>query len=344
MNTNSQDIRFLELLRKWRTGDFTRADEREMWTLAADDPFRQEAMEGMLEHPEMDHVAALSTLRAGIREKRRKRLAGFPQLLAVAAALVLIFGAIWFFNIRPLPPGEGQMARELPTDAGEQQESPAPIEFEAPSSAPARSKSAPGSAASTAPDLRADEILADKESGPTIAEAKDDSKEYDMQRDAALSKPSVFVPQPPGTVRDMSTNSRPNAERAKTEAGYAAKKRSSYPAPDLGQNQNQMQNQQNNAGSGAISIPMSNQPTEGWFSFRINLSNKARLTPEALANNVSGTVRLEFVLDDKNQPSGFKIINSLGYGCDEAAIQLIKEFTWFRVNDQVVTVDVPFVR
>jgi TonB family protein len=67
--------------------------------------------------------------------------------------------------------------------------------------------------------------------------------------------------------------------------------------------------------------------------------------PEAARqNNVSGSVRLKFRLDVNNQPIDFQIVRSLGYGCDEEAIRLVKAFTWQYGSEQELTVEVPFVR
>ncbi len=342
MNIANQDTRFLELLHKWRTGGFTRADEQEMRVLASDDQFRQEAMEGMLEHPELDHVSAVTGLRAWIRGKQPGRRVRFPQILAVAATLVLIFGAIWFFNIRPIPAEQGQMAIELPTSEEAQKESAAPIVSVSPSPKEMRSKSVPQPSGSAGPIMGDVDKLAKSESAPPIVEAKDDSRYNEGGRDIAADEFYRTTPQPPGSIIDQTTNVAPPPERAKEEARYAKKKKASKPSAVLGQQQNPQQNAGKSTADDAV--PQANQPKDGWISFRTNLSNKARLTPAALANNITGTVRLQFALDKKSQPVDFKLINGLGYGCDEAAIQLIKEASWIRVDNQVITVDVPFVR
>jgi len=342
---SNQDTRFLELLHKWRTGDFTRADEQEMRILAADDPFRQEALDGMLEHSALDHELAVKTLRERIRGKQPVRRLGFPQILAIAATLVLIFSAVWFFNIRPVPTEQEQMAKELPTPEYTQNEPAPPIVPVSPSPTEIRSKSIPQSSAPAGPSIVAVDKIMEKEATSPIVEAKDDSQYINGSRDIASGESFRTMPQAPGSILQQTTNAAPPAERANEEISFAKKKMASKPAPYSDQQQNQT-DQQKKAGKAKIADtpPQANRPKNGWTNFRSDLSNKARLTPEALANNVTGTVRLQFVLDTKNQPDDFKVINGLGYGCDEAAIQLIKDASWIRVNSQVITVDVPFVR
>ncbi len=341
MNTSKQDTRFLQLLHKWRTGDFTRADEQELWALASGDPFRMDALEGMLEQPELDHAAVVTALRARIRDKQPGRRVGFPQILAVAAGLALVFAAIWFFNLQPLPSENGQMATEL------HGEGETPPELVAPSvTAPStptemRAKSAPAGGGPASPAAPEAGKIAENEAATAIVETKDDRRAEEALSDVALQEPSRSIAQPPGAISEQSTNVARPAERAKEESNYAKKKLSKDPAPVM----ERQQSRQQNAGNAKADLPaQSNQPKEGWDSFRKRLANDAHLTPAALANNVTGTVRLQFSLNKRSQPIDFKVINSLGHGCDEAAIQLVKITEWIKVNDQPITVDVPFVR
>jgi bla regulator protein blaR1 len=48
----------------------------------------------------------------------------------------------------------------------------------------------------------------------------------------------------------------------------------------------------------------------------------------AFKQNISGIVRLEFVVEPNGCPSHFKIINSVGGGCDQEAIRIVKKIRW----------------
>ncbi|MDO8365511.1 MAG: energy transducer TonB, partial [Saprospiraceae bacterium] len=86
------------------------------------------------------------------------------------------------------------------------------------------------------------------------------------------------------------------------------------------------------------------QPAGGWSNFQEYLRRNARLPEAARQNNVSGVVRLKFRLDENNQATDFQTLRSLGYGCDEEAVRLVKAYKWLRGNDPELTIDVSFVR
>lgn len=333
---HNEDTRFLELLRKWQSGDFTRADEQELNTLAAADPFRREALEGMMESPEFDHSAALNALQQKIREKSRRRIA-LPQIWALAAALVLILGAVWFFNIRPIPTGTGQIAQEIPAPTEQPQITPTP----APEPSLSPKTALPERSATTqAPISRAldkDVVMSDpRKETPALEEQEAAGQANDI---AVADDQRNQTTQKPGAVAVQSTNTPRQEEIAKQAAGARAKKsmESAPPAPAPIEEKADKKKAAKTASTTA-------QPLIGWEQFRRYLSANARLTPEARAHNITGTVRLQFQLDNSNQPTDFKIISSIGYGCDEAAINLVKNTTWVGGDGQPITVDVPFVR
>ncbi len=86
------------------------------------------------------------------------------------------------------------------------------------------------------------------------------------------------------------------------------------------------------------------EPANGWEAFREYLRQNARLTPEARNRNVSGTVQLQFNVNVNGEPTGFVVLRSLGFGCDQEAIRLVQNWEWVYGKNPIVTVDVPFVR
>ena len=62
-------------------------------------------------------------------------------------------------------------------------------------------------------------------------------------------------------------------------------------------------------------------PDEYLEYLKINLKKPK----QAIENQISGTVEVEFKVNKKGELSDFKVIKSLGYGCDEEAIRLIRE-------------------
>lgn len=66
-------------------------------------------------------------------------------------------------------------------------------------------------------------------------------------------------------------------------------------------------------------------PLIGDRSYNKYLRQNLRYPPKAAEANIHGTVILEFDLNPEGTPISFRIIKSLGYGCDEEAIRLIRE-------------------
>ncbi|MBL7807867.1 MAG: hypothetical protein JNN28_08645, partial [Saprospiraceae bacterium] len=90
-NPYNNDKRLLELLERWQSGDFTRADEQELQSLTDSDEFRRETAEGYMSVPEANHAQHLASLRqrlqAGSGTARKLYL---PQMLAAAAAIGVV--------------------------------------------------------------------------------------------------------------------------------------------------------------------------------------------------------------------------------------------------------------
>jgi TonB family protein len=84
-------------------------------------------------------------------------------------------------------------------------------------------------------------------------------------------------------------------------------------------------------------------PQGGWDVFNDYLRRNARLTNAARNNNVSGTVSLQFDVTPEGKAVNIKVLKSLGYGCDEAAEELVRNFNW-EPGASPITVDIPFVR
>lgn len=348
------DARFLELLDKWQSGDFTRSDERELFELAGKDPFRQESLDGWMQFPETDHSTVLDRLAGRLQEKKKRRVILFPRLLSLAAALALLLGAIWFFS--------HNQTEVLKNDSVARTETPAPVQPEfspTPSDkarTPERSQQ-PRTGEGKIPDdvssvnsrlYKPERPLGEAPGSPAPAVTKpsgqgiDNKENKEQDSFAELNNAKTDELSKPVDRQYQSTNISPPEERAST----AAKKKSApktEPAPAT-------QGAVYGKTDSALSAPAADKkspgavPDQGWDAFGQYLRNSARLTPQAKANNVSGYVRVQFYVDITNRPVNFIVVKSLGYGCDEAAIDLVKNWKWSRQSGQPVLVDVPFVR
>ncbi|MFN0033559.1 MAG: energy transducer TonB [Saprospiraceae bacterium] len=346
-NPYNDDKRLLELLEGWQSGNFSRADEQELQALADSDEFRREAVQGFWSLPEDDHAAHLASL----RERLRKRTGGgrrvaLPQIFAAAAAVaLLISAAIWLIPSKEVGVPMAQKEVSIPTEnqpiaSNFPEEKIADEEFR-PNGSPQldrlgktaeRKQSSPmmdsgpfatsseAEAMSTSPQLSRDEQGTDKivAAKPSISESGNSAAKSE-QDDLGLAPGSAARRTEPAKEAPADLKKSDKAAPTPSKPKDYAKQRAKVSA---------------NA----------SQPAGGWSNFQDYLRRNARLTEAARQQNVSGTVRLRFRLDENNQPTDFQTLRSLGHGCDEEAIRLLKAYSWQRGTDPKLTVDVPFVR
>lgn len=67
------------------------------------------------------------------------------------------------------------------------------------------------------------------------------------------------------------------------------------------------------------------EPSGGKDAYTKYLEQKLVYPEQALKNEVEGRVTIQFTVEDNGSLSNFKVLNSLGFGCDEEAIRLIRE-------------------
>ncbi len=67
------------------------------------------------------------------------------------------------------------------------------------------------------------------------------------------------------------------------------------------------------------------EPANGYDNYQEYLKSELRYPEEALRNSIKGTVTLELTVSEGGLISNIEIKRSLGYGCDEEAIRLVKD-------------------
>lgn len=383
---NNQDARFLDLLRKWQSGDFTRSDEREMDALTQGDDFRRETWEGFAAHPGAGHEQNLAALRLRLRQRaglgQTRRIGGSPVMMAAAAALALFIVAAFFFRENQQQPGEPLADSAAAPVAPEQAPGVASTENysadnqsfaanEAPrtlTQSPAarldRASSAPGSAAGSGPtpgDYAAapPPAAADATTGKPTADAVSEQRaEADLTQDdrianvplESMTQAQSKAAPPSGGATDKQTDAKvAEFAKKKSTVSPAAKPTPTAPVvlkPDTTWNKTgtppDMTKRRKEARE--AERPVQSEPSTGWEAFQDYLRQTARLTPAARTKNVSGTVRLQFTVSENGEPQGFVTLRSVGYGCDQEAVRLVKDWVWVRGQNPTVTVEIPFVR
>lgn len=63
------------------------------------------------------------------------------------------------------------------------------------------------------------------------------------------------------------------------------------------------------------------------------LRKKIEYPKEAIENKIEGTVTIQFFIEKNGETSGFKLIEGIGYGCDQAVITALKD-TRYDMNGQ----------
>jgi TonB family protein len=324
------DARFLELLQRWQSGDFTRADEQELHALAASDDFRREAMEGFMSLPEAAHEERLAALRIRLKKRvGRGRRVALPQILAAAAVLILLLAAIFFFpkmnekEIAPVAQTQVESAeKNLPPETVFQNETP---ENEGIAANTPSAKIAPPAAKDEA--ASASGLSAAAEEAPALA---DEAKVEDAQPAYTSAPPAA-----PAQSRALENTAgvRPQAKVKKAENADTVWHETDQ-KPDMAAEKK----------AAREALPTESAPANGWEAFSEYLRQNARLTAEARNRNVSGSVRIQFNINENGEPQSFVVLRSLGYGCDQEAIRLVQNWEWVRGQNPTVAVDVPFVR
>lgn len=328
MPPSSPDTRFQELLDKWLQGDFTRADEQEMRTLTEADEFRRSVWEGFWTKPGEDHAARLTALRARLQSRRPARVVRWqPVLAAVAAIGILLLAAIYFF-----PRITADQSAPIAKTSAEEQ-APTVGAVETPETTPGASgivrdaatkkssRPAPASPRTAMPSTEAEQpaaVAAVEKSQPEVATA------------APASIPAEALPASRYDSAGEMAKTADTRASDQLKARPAVKRRDDIALPA--------------APPPVPDSTLESAPAGGWDAFRGYLRREARLTAAARNNNVSGNVAVQFSLDENGRPRMFKILNSLGYGCDEEAIRLIQNYPWRRGRNTQLTIEVPFVR
>lgn len=338
IHPSHQDKRLLDLLERWQTGDFSRADEQELQELAASDEFRRETVEGFWANPEADHSTHIASLRARLRLQAggTRRVAFTQMLTAVAAVFLLVLGVIWLLpkGSEPAPLVEEStpehienqpIASNMPeakTSVEEMRSSPG-------ASRPSQLKRSPATETMEPPKMAARPTVS---SAPVELERvspapvpSEESREADLATAAPPETSDAILEKTTEDQKEMDAGYAKASQQARSAAAKAAKSKESMKKK-------------------APSGPATSQPVGGWNDFKEYLRKNARLTEAARQNNISGTVKIKFRLEENNQPIDFQVIQPLGYGCDDEAIRLLKAYSWRRGDDPEVTVDIPFIR
>jgi len=72
----------------------------------------------------------------------------------------------------------------------------------------------------------------------------------------------------------------------------------------------------------------------GRDAYRQFVSEQLVYPPQALENDIQGTVYVSYVVDDLGHVIEAKVLKGIGYGCDEEAIRIIRLLKYQKVNNR----------
>lgn len=355
----TDDQRFLELLQRWQSGDFNRQDEQTLRSLTDSDDFRREAMEGFMALPETDHSTHLAALRERLRVAAppRSRVISMPQMMAVAAALLVLVAAIFFFP---------RVAEKQNDAVAQNSETAAPSPAAAPQMPEGDSEASDAIASQTLPQRelgkRSSATRAPEREAPIAyqaADAANDDKNIAAEESTMpppVTESATMSMRPPITNDgDWPPGGRPGTF-GKVKANEPAapmvtktKKPAAAPADTMGlawndtEKKSDLDKLRKEVRADQLG-PAESEPAEGWTAFREYLRQNARLPADARDRNVSGNVLLQFTVNENGDPQNFVVLRSLGQSCDDEAKRLVQNWNWVRGQNPVVTVEVKFVR
>jgi Gram-negative bacterial TonB protein C-terminal len=318
MNVNDQEL--IELLQRWQAGTFTRSDEAALRRLRAEgDAFVREAIDGYFLEPEADQAQVLSKFRQKTVAPIAVQRPIAYRWWAAAAALAVLLVAVWWV----LPAPTKAIVKEQPSAAAptvtETSNQPtvaldslAPAESVRTSTPPAPLPSVPAptqSAPSKAPQI---DVAAPSaaETAPPIAETEGSTEVIaDMAEEqvpSELSKPM------PDAKESRDRLSKKEEQLSPTDVPNAV-----TPGGPAG-----------NAAMPARAVTPS-EPKAGWELFNSEMRRQARLTAAARAAGINkGVVKLQFTLNTKGEVQKVDVLSTLGYGCDQIAIDLVRQYQW----------------
>ena len=72
------------------------------------------------------------------------------------------------------------------------------------------------------------------------------------------------------------------------------------------------------------------------------IKHNLRYPKDALKHHIEGSVYIKYEVNERGKVHTISIINGLGYGCDEAAIRLVKSLEYAEVRNRGVKVNTKF--
>jgi|GEM_PF-2627518 len=321
-------------IEKYLKGQFNSMERHRLEKKALADPFLAEALQGGESLTGQEFSDDLNAIRQKINFEKRN---SFFWPLRVAAGIILIISITWITvqltenetsnhlalqkqeptekNAFPLNELSPDPSKEMPSASADQQTSSSkrakslqnqPVISEKPQ-VDAEAAEAGEDAVASAPVPAEQELKAFEMKGETITD-KEKDKQTELSRVSESDEKKIAVV-PSKRDEPVPAATRSLALRKKSEAPGGAAVAKDEEQPTMGE-------------ISPVTLPM---PVGGIPQFNKYVEENLRYPQAARSNNIQGDVIVEFEIDANGNYRNFRINKSLGYGCDEEAIRLIKE-------------------
>ena len=355
--------------KKWLSGEITWREEKELRKEATDDSVLADAIEGYEQFPESDHLQKIHQLNKRIRQESSSQASRnkFP-LRAIAASFMVLMaaGLFWMVNQHFLPTSSENIAYQIPTDASMSKEAIVSSPTRPPANQQAPVVAPPTPAAptnknnsinndietATTPVSSSTPVVNEREtevppSPPTQRTPQKRTKTTLIKEEAIAATPPPSIEQvpPPVSVPPFSEEEGivQIVDQAPVETSESGANREEYTDQQTAANISLSRQAQSRAyvedSETAIVAPsiVSNSILLQQY-FQENL----RYPEEAKLQMISGTLRLYYQLDDTGNFNNIKVIDSLGYGCEEEAIRLLRTAPAQLLVNEVDTISIKF--
>lgn len=352
------DKAFLDLLKKWLSGDFRRTDGERLQSMMADDDFQREAYEGFAEQSETVDERQVSAMRARFEKKYGRKKGGrsvpMTWLMAAAACGLLVFGTIWLFqktdekmtaSEQPISMGESVQSADnqsVATTIGDSTTAPSPIfnEKKPGDFSKKRSGASPDLPQKTVADFEkkedfqtetiaaADENEAvrktatESKTPPAVATAPTRSEPRNADFDQN-QRAQNYQNVPPTLPSDYGANAKPMPKKSEPAAKPAA------PAAEKAEQLSDVvvaaeKSKKAKTANKKADESQKPAPVTGWPAFGEYILKNKKQPVEAQLANISGTVELKFYVDRDGRPIQILVSKKIGGGCDEEAVRLLE--------------------
>ena len=336
------------LLRKLASGKITESEHQELTKLALEDPFLSEAIDGYRADP-ISHATHLALLRHKLDTKTSSSKARLRW--SVAAGFLLIIGVgLPYYLLVEKKDDATQLAmenitqeRDLPSEA---QLLPWQNEKEL------RGREGSETSGATPGHTRSDDI--DGNGDFSLSKQKEAPPSHDIELPEAEWYSDAS---PPGESQhkksaEPRTNQTDEVVFTQTEiegVDHEAPQTSRLPTPPeraagvASRAKSVEVTPHSDEGSDAEGAEI--RPIIGWKRFKEEVQGKLVYPPGALKAKVQGVVTLSFYLSAERRPTDIKVLQSLGFGCDQEAIRLLEKGPrWQGKSDpnRRITIDIPF--